>query len=1100
MKNFSKTFYKYFTLVVGLVLVSVSWQATEAPAADDLLTEFRRGPMSNFTDVVFCARKPNPTDGHYYANFGYYAHDPYRKAWGEGTKLCRLNLATGRVVTLLEDAQGGIRDPQVYYDGNKILFAYRKSGTENYLLYEINVDGSGLRQITTGQFDDFEPSYLPDGTIVFVSSRCKRWVNCWLTQVAVLHRCGPNGENIHAISSNNEQDNTPWPLSDGRILYTRWEYVDRSQVDYHGLWVSNPDGTSQMNWYGNQEHRGTVMIDAKPIPGSDKVVAIFSPWHGQSEHAGKITVVDPKAGPDAQSFAKQISPNNQFRDPWAFNEHAFMAALGPTLVLLDDQGKSQEIYRLPEVDIAEKMQLSEPRPIMARPREAVIADRVNLNSPTGYLLLSDIYEGRNMKGVNHGDIRKLLVLETLPMPVHYTGGMDPISYGGTFTLERILGTIPVEADGSAYMELPAGRSFFFVALDKNDLSVKRMQSFLTVQPGETTSCVGCHEQRTRTPKFTVASTTVQAVLRPHSRIKPIVGVPDVIDFPRDIQPILDALCVKCHGYKKTAAGGPRAGQLILSGDRGPMFSQSYYMLTIAGLFKDGRNAARSNYDPRTLGSSASRLLTMLDDSHYGVRATPEQKQLLRLWIETGATYPGTYAALGTGMIGGYAENQEVDTDENWPTTQSGAKVIAERCASCHETPERILPRSLSDERGVSFWQPDMHDPRLRTSRHIVFNLTHPDQSLLLLAPLAPAAGGWGLCRDPKTKEPRSVFTSTKDPDYKSLLAMCASGQQHLDKMKRFDMPGFRPRPDWFREMKRYGILDTDLDTAVAVVDYYNTERRYWESLWPQPSRPFLYASEGAKKILSYDRAGKVVWEYPAEMSRDVWRLPNGNVLFCYNDNYDGQRNDNPSGVMEVTPDKKIVFHFKTTGQVWACQRLTNGNTLVGAASQGKLLVVDPLGSVVKTIILRNKPGHSCLRYARVLPNGNFLVAEESSHTVCEYDAEGALVREILTEFLPFAAVRLANGNTVISGQFGIVEVDPAGKNVWRLNVTDVQELGIRWFAGVQVLPNGNLFVCNAGGKVPVFEINRAKHIVWQCTEQLPLGHGVQQLDVMAIDR
>ena len=252
--------------------------------------------------------------------------------------------------------------------------------------------------------------------------------------------------------------------------------------------------------------------------------------------------------------------------------------------------------------------------------------------------------------------------------------------------------------------------------------------------------------------------------------------------------------------------------------------------------------------------------------------------------------------------------------------------------------------------------------------------------------------------------------------------------------------------------------------------------------------------------MSYDRAGKVVWEYPAEMSRDVWRLPNGNVLFCYNDNYDGQRNDNPSGVMEVTPDKKIVFHFKTTGQVWACQRLTNGNTLVGAASQGKLLVVDPLGSVVKTIILRNKPGHSCLRYARVLPNGNFLVAEESSHTVCEYDAEGALVREIVTEFLPFAAVRLANGNTLISGQFGIVEVDPAGKNVWRLNVIDVQELGIRWFAGVHVLPNGNLFVCNAGGKVPVFEINRAKHIVWQCTEQLPLGHGVQLLDVMAIDR
>lgn len=266
-----------------------------------------------------------------------------------------------------------------------------------------------------------------------------------------------------------------------------------------------------------------------------------------------------------------------------------------------------------------------------------------------------------------------------------------------------------------------------------------------------------------------------------------------------------------------------------------MFSHSYYMLTIAGLFKDGRNAARSNYGPRTLGSSASRLLTMLDGSHHGVRATPEQKQLLRLWIETGAAYPGTYAALGTGMIGGYAENRQVDADSDWPTTQAGAKVIADRCAACHETADRLLPRSLSDERGVSFWQPDMRDPRLLTSRHIVFNLSHPDQSLFLLAPLAREAGGWELCRDPKTQEPRSVFANTNDPDYRTLLAMCASGQAQLDKVKRFDMPGFRPRPDWIRELKRYGIMDANFDPA-GPVDCYRTERRYWESLWPQPAK------------------------------------------------------------------------------------------------------------------------------------------------------------------------------------------------------------------------------------------------------------------------
>ena len=241
--------------------------------------------------------------------------------------------------------------------------------------------------------------------------------------------------------------------------------------------------------------------------------------------------------------------------------------------------------------------------------------------------------------------------------------------------------------------------------------------------------------------------------RPPSRIEPIAGVPDVIDYPRDIQPVLDALCVSCHGYEKTAAGGPRAGRLILTGDHGPLYSHSYYMLTIARLISDGRNQPRSNYAPRTLGSSASRLLTLLDGTHYGVQATPRQKQMLRLWIESGAAYPGTYAALGCGMIGNYAENQEIHTGADWPATRAAAEVIEKRCAACHAEPARLLPRSLADERGVSFWEPSLDDPRLLTSRHIVFNLSRPEKSLILLAPLAESAGGWGLCRDPQ--DPRA---------------------------------------------------------------------------------------------------------------------------------------------------------------------------------------------------------------------------------------------------------------------------------------------------------------------------------------------------------
>jgi cytochrome c553 len=803
-------------------------------AAESLLDRFRAGPMAGVQEFVFAARKMNETDGHWYANIGYYAHDPSRKAWREGARLYRWNCVSNQLAVLLDDPRGGIRDPQISYDGTKVLFAYRRGGTENYLLHEIGVDGAGLRQLTEGAYDDFEPTYLPNGDIVFVSTRCKRWVNCWLTQVAILHRCDPNGRNVRPLSSNNEQDNTPWPLPDGRLLYTRWEYVDRSQVDFHHLWVANPDGTAQMNWYGNL-HPGVVMIDAKPIPNSDKVVAIFSPGHGWREHAGPITLVDLKAGPDAPNRAHRIGKEAPYRDPWAFSEDCFLAALDGSLVLLDRNGARQEVFRLPKGDLDAGMHLHEPRPVAPRPREKVVPDRVNLRSPTGCLVLADVYDGRNMTGVQRGDIKKLLVLETLPMPIHFTGGMDPISYGGTFTLERIIGTVPVEPDGSAYFELPALRSFFFVALDAEDRSVKRMQSFVTVQPGETTSCVGCHEQRTRTPRTAFATLNPTATRRSASRPEPIAGVPDVIDFPRDIQPVLDALCLRCHGYERSNEGGPRAGRLLLSGDRGPMFSHSYYMLTVARLFSDGRNQARSNYAPRTLGSSSSRLLALVDGSHYGAKASPSQLRLLRLWIETGAAYPGTYAALGTGMIGAYAENQQVNTDLDWPSTKAGARVITTRCAPCHNEPSRLLPLSLSDERGVSFWQPDLADPRLNTSRHIVFNLSNPARSLLLLAPLATSAGGWGLCHPPDSNAARPVFADTDDPDYQALLAVCQEGRNALDRIKRFDMPGFQPRPDWVREMQRYGVLAASTP-ADPSIDVYAVERDYWRSLWyrPQP--------------------------------------------------------------------------------------------------------------------------------------------------------------------------------------------------------------------------------------------------------------------------
>jgi len=799
------------------------------PDRAKLFRDFLAGPMAGVEEIIFACRQLN-YDPHWYANFGYYADSAKRKAYRAMGRLCKLNLRTGQVTVLLDDPQGTIRDPQVYYDGKKIIFSYRKAGSENFHLYEISADGTGLKQLTDGPYDDIEPTYLPDDTIVFCSGRCNRWVNCWLTQVAVLYRCDADGSNIHPISSNNEHENTPWPLPDGRVLYMRWEYVDRSQVHYHHLWTTNPDGTGQMVYYGNL-HPGIVMIDAKPIPGSEKIVAVFSPGHGRREHEGQITIVTPKAGPDEKASAQPVSRQKNYRDPYPFSEDCFLVAQGTRLLVMNGRGQTSEIYRLPGELAKAGVQCHEPRPLRPRARERIIPPRVDLTQATGRLVLTDVYNGRRMEGVKPGEIKKLLVLETLPMPIHYSGGMEPISYGGTFTLERILGTVPVEDDGSAYLEVPALRSLFFVALDEKNNSVKRMQSFLTVMPGETTSCVGCHEQRTRTP-VNRGQGTLQATRRPPSQITPIAGMPEVFDFPRDIQPILNKYCLSCHDYEATEYGGPRAGGVILCGDRGPLYSHSYYTLTIQGQFADGRNLPVSNRPPRSIGASASPLMKKFDGGHHGIQATSHEMDMIRYWIESGAPYPGTYAALGCGMIGGYHENKQDQSDRQWPSTIAAAEAIKRRCAGCHNR-SLPLPLSLSDNRNAPPW----HDRPGYVPRHLVFNLTRPEKSLVLLAPLSSQAGGYDLCRpggkDSSQDKPGPVFADTNDPDYQKILALCIAGKRHLDKITRFDMPDFRPRQAYLREMKRYGILPKDLP-ADANIDVYATDRAYWQSLWYRP--------------------------------------------------------------------------------------------------------------------------------------------------------------------------------------------------------------------------------------------------------------------------
>ncbi len=855
--------------------------------SEDIFESCREAGMPD--EIVFCTRK-HCFDGHWYANIGYYADNVCHLPWpmNSGGGLYAYNVRTKALRTILEDPAGNFRDPQVHYDGHTLLFSYLPAGKKHFSLYEIQSDGTGLRQIT-GQgedealkipegvqsdtspdwrmsaerlgnrrdfsppgWDDYEAAYLPDGKIVFCSTRAKRYVGCWLTQVGTVYRCDSDGKNILPLSSNVEQDNTPWVLPSGKIIYMRWEYVDRSQVNYHHLWTMNPDGTQQTVFYGNL-HPGTTMLGPKPIPGTRKIVCTFSPGHGIAEHYGYVTVVDPSKGPDTPQSAQRISRSANHSDPWAFDASHFMVASGDKILLLNARGQEQTLFQLPENLAKEGFLVNEPRPLAPHAREEVLTDQTDYTKDYGVLAMANLYKGRKMRDLQPGTVTELLVYETLPKPIHYTGGTEMMSIFGTFTLERLLGRVPVGPDGSAYFKLPANRPVLFVAMDEKGHCVKRMHSFTSVMPGESAICIGCHEERTQTPDSDDRNRLMKRMRTRPDEIQPIDGLaklgPDfhgVFDFPRNIQPILDEYCVKCHNSRREDGG------VNLSGHWSPLYTISYANLTWLRLFGDNRNRAESNFDPYKIGTGSSELVRLIEQKHQGVEMSEEDQKIIRLWIDAGANFAGTYAAEASGGVGYYMANIHVHNEKDWPETLAMRSAVSNRCDVCHaptEAEKKIGNYDLySDNYSNSnprqkknrFIAHDLGQTNGRYSRLEIFDLSYPEQSKILLAPLSKAGGGLGICEQ---KSGQSVFNTTDDPEYQAILAGIQRGRDYiLQEDNRysmlFDSPNngpncpqrFVPRWAYLREMIRYGILPPETDPEKSV-NPFELDEKYWKSLW-----------------------------------------------------------------------------------------------------------------------------------------------------------------------------------------------------------------------------------------------------------------------------
>jgi hydrazine synthase alpha subunit-like protein len=787
-------------------------------------------------EIVFAVRTKVSGYYHWYESFGYTCDNPDKWNFQYGGRLVALDLRTGKTRDIFADEQGAVRDPAMSYDGRKILFSYRPADTRYFHLYEINADGTGMKRLTDGKFDDIEPTYLPSGDIMFCSSRARRWVPCLNAPVANLYKCKADGSGIEAVSANVETENTPCVLPDGRVLFMRWEYVERDRGVPHGLWSINPDGTGQMAFWGNM-NEPDVFIDARPIPGTDRVIYVAHP-HGSADHVGSVATLSPNDGPDEHGSIKWITPNVRlartgYRDPYPIAESVYLVAQMGRLLVYDDDGRFAELFSINERAMVDgkprEVWLHEPRAVRIRKREPVIHPRVDPTRPTtGSLILADVTEGRRMEGVKPGDVKKLLVLEVTPKPVHHDGHTETISWNGSFFIERVLGTVPVEPDGSAHFEAPAMRCLFFVALDADGNSIKRMQSFVSLRPGETVGCVGCHENRTQ---VSPRKTHLQALKKPAAAIAPMKGIPSVYHFPRDIQPILNRHCVKCHDDEN------RSGGVVLNDDVGPWFTQSYITLKTRRQYAGGYGgvAGWGNAAPRTQGAGVSELMKKIDPrmcggkTHHGVALSQQEQDVVRYWIESWSQYSGTYASLNNDP------NKRIFVDKD---------ILKRRCASCHTDNFNMRKHAA----------PSHAD--LRESMGMRINFSHPERSLMLRAPLAKEAGGLAICRARKATgmwdtvdgekvrwarnwnlgnaPVEAIFKSKDDPDYQKILAGIREAAK--EQMKgRLERPGFIPNEHYVREMKKHGLLPKEFNPVGKDIKYYfEVDDAYYRMFWPGP--------------------------------------------------------------------------------------------------------------------------------------------------------------------------------------------------------------------------------------------------------------------------
>ena len=677
---------KITTLVIASLSIFSEGATIQAqlPQKEIFLSEKAKSVLAG-KQIIYIERDQFAPDHHNTATLFQYG-EINENSFAPGGAMRIFDVDSRKSKTLIELKDGIVRDPEISFDGKKVIFSMRKSKEDFYHIYEMNIDGTNLKQLTSAEgISDIDPLYLPDGGIVFTSTRQPKYCMCNRHIMGNLFRMNSDGSNITQIGVSTLFEGHSSLLSDGRILYDRWEYVDRNFGDAQGLWTVNPDGTKHSIYYGNNTASPGGVLEGRQIPGTDLVVCTFSSCHDRPW--GAIAVIDRKKGVDGRDAVIKIWPketinivgngdldsfkwiNCFYEDPYPINKDYFLTSRtiwfkrGPWNI----EDSKQGIYLLgmdgtEELLIEGTKSLYDPQIIQPREKPLTLPTMRNFSEKTGRFYVENVYEGTHMAGVKKGEAKWLRVVES-PEKRTWTkqgwfgqGEQAPGMNWHSFENKQILGEVPIEEDGSASFIVPAGKHVYFQVLDKDKKMIQSMRSGVSLMPGEINGCVGCHEDRLSIPA-PLPKRPLALSKKPLELSKWMDKEPFKFSFMEYVQPILDKHCVSCHDFDTK-----NRKKLVLAKDMNPFFNAAYinlYVNKIVTLVGGGPAEIQQAY---SWGSHASKLTKIIDNEHKGVKLSAEEKEILYTWMDLNGVYYPVYESAFDDALAGRCPltNQEVN--------------------------------------------------------------------------------------------------------------------------------------------------------------------------------------------------------------------------------------------------------------------------------------------------------------------------------------------------------------------------------------------------------------------------------------------------------